>query len=295
MLENLKEYNYIFKERKLLTRYTAEDILKAVKNGERRVKLSFNLGLTEEEVNIEKIGEHVIVDQYKFDLKFLEEILERNEVYIINDDNTVEKLAFYADGKYYKLKCIARNSAPTLEINGINMHRTTGVTPWEDALMKVKAAKIGYGMKVLDVCTGLGYTAIVSLNMGASIVLSIEKDLNVIKIAELNPWSKGLENEKIKIVIGDAIEVIRKIGGETFDRIIHDPPRFSLAGELYSSEFYKELYRVLKRNGILYHYTGQPGVKRRKDIVKGVSKRIFDVGFKVKVRRDLLGIIAFKH
>ncbi|MEM3394311.1 MAG: MnmC family methyltransferase [Candidatus Methanomethylicia archaeon] len=125
-------------------------------------------------------------------------------------------------------------------------------------------------------------------------VLSIEKDLNVIRIAELNPWSKGLEDHRIKIIIEDASRIIREIEEESFDRIIHDPPRISLAGELYSSEFYIELYRVLKKNGILYHYTGQPGIKRRKDIVKGVSKRIMEAGFKVKVRRDLLGILAFK-
>ncbi|MEM0084101.1 MAG: RsmD family RNA methyltransferase [Candidatus Methanomethylicia archaeon] len=294
MLNNFTGYNYSFKKKKLLTRYTAMDILEAVKSRYEKVKMSFDLGLSEEEVNVKKEDSYVIVDGCIFDLKVLEEILEKDYVYILNDEKSLEKVAFYADGKYYKLKCVARNSAPTLEINGINMHRIVGVTPWEDALMKVKAAKVGYGMRVLDICTGLGYTAIASINMGASMVLSIEKDLNVIRIAELNPWSKGLEDHRIKIIIEDASRIIREIEEESFDRIIHDPPRISLAGELYSSEFYIELYRVLKKNGILYHYTGQPGIKRRKDIVKGVSKRIMEAGFKVKVRRDLLGILAFK-
>jgi predicted methyltransferase len=287
------EYKYTYHKKKLMSRYTAIKIIEALNTRRGFAKVSFDLGISEEDVEIVNRDSIVIVDGFEIEIELLRELIESNDVYCLEDGNIV-KVAFYADGNYYKLRCVAEKAAPTLEINGIHMHRITGVTPWEDALMKVKAAKVHKGLEVLDVCTGLGYTAIASANMGASSVISIEKDINVLKIAEINPWSRGLENDRIKIIVEDAAKVVREMGDEAFDRIIHDPPRFQLAGELYSMEFYKELYRVLKFGGILYHYTGQPGIKRRVDFVKGVSNRLRSVGFKVEVRRDLMGVLAFK-
>lgn len=130
--------------------------------------------------------------------------------------------------------------------------------------------------------------------MGASKVLTIEKDVNVLKIASYNPWSRKLEDERIEIILGDAIDVIAKIESESFDRIIHDPPRFSIAGELYSGRFYSESYRVLRRNGILYHYIGQPGIRRSASIIQGIARRLRNAGFNVEISWPVRGIIAFK-
>lgn len=141
----------------------------------------------------------------------------------------------------------------------------------------------------------LGYTAIHSLRYGALEVITVEKDINVLKIAELNPWSKDLENPSIKIILGNAFEVIKKFNDEEFDRVIHDPPRIHLAGELYSFEFYKELYRVLKKNGILYHYTGVPGIVHGHDVAHGISKRLIAAGFQVFKYEELLGLICKKY
>ncbi|ENN96284.1 SAM-dependent methyltransferase, partial [Methanocaldococcus villosus KIN24-T80] len=73
-------------------------------------------------------------------------------------------------------------------------------------------------------------------------------------------------------------------------------PRFSLAGHLYSEEFYRELYRVLKPGGRLFHYVGNPGKKYRgKDLQKGVMERLRKVGFKeVKKVEKALGVVAKK-
>jgi predicted methyltransferase len=54
------------------------------------------------------------------------------------------------------------------------------------------------------------------------------------------------------MVLGDAVEVLKELESEEYDAVFHDPPRYSLAGELYSREFYSELYRVLKRGGKLF-------------------------------------------
>ncbi len=118
----------------------------------------------------------------------------------------------------------------------------------------------------------------------------------MLKTAELNPWSHGLSDPEIKIVLGDASKVIREIPDESFDRVIHDPPRFSLADELYSLDFYREIHRVLRRRGVVFHYTGEPRVKRRtSSIVKGVSRRLKTAGFRVLRVKEVGGFLAYKY
>ncbi|RLE63789.1 MAG: SAM-dependent methyltransferase, partial [Thermoprotei archaeon] len=143
-------------------------------------------------------------------------------------------------------------------------------------------------------CTGLGYTAIYSLKRRASTVVTIEKDPYVLEIARYNPWSRELASEKIEIILADASKYIRELQDESFDRIIHDPPRFALAGELYSLEFYKELYRVLKNGGVLFHYTGAPGVKKGFKFQSSVAARLRRAGFlRIRIIKDF-AVVAYK-
>ena len=78
---------------------------------------------------------------------------------------------------------------------------------------------------------------------------------------------------------------------------MHDPPRFSMGSELYTSEFYSQLHRVLKPKGVLYHYVGSPGSKHRKrDLQKGILTRLREAGFKqVKRNESTLGVVALKE
>ena len=196
--------------------------------------------------------------------------------------------------KFYKL--VPTSTWPTLEISGIHMHRIKEVDPKTDSELKIKALGKIYG-EILDVCTGLGYTAIIAARRKrVKKVITIEIDENVIKIARQNEFSKELfENPKIELIIGDAFEVIRKFEDESFDFIIHDPPRFSLAPELYSQEFYIQLFRVLKRKGRMFHYTGEPGKLSGKNFVKGIVKRLLLAGFRKVVKvREAKGVVAFK-
>jgi len=196
--------------------------------------------------------------------------------------------------KFYKL--VPTSTWPTLEISGIHMHRIKEVDPKTDSELKIKALGKIYG-EILDVCTGLGYTAIIAARRKrVKKVITIEIDENVIKIARQNEFSKELfENPKIELIIGDAFEVIRKFEDESFDFIIHDPPRFSLAPQLYSQEFYIQLFRVLKKRGRMFHYTGEPGKLSGKNFVKGIVKRLLLAGFRKVVKvREAKGVVAFK-
>ena len=52
------------------------------------------------------------------------------------------------------------------------------------------------------------------------------------------------------------------------DAVLHDPPRFGIAGELYSQSFYDQLARVLRPRGRLFHYTGTPNkLTSRRDVM----------------------------
>jgi predicted methyltransferase len=175
------------------------------------------------------------------------------------------------------------------------MHRVKDVDPLSDASRKVSVVRVGPGHKVLDICTGLGYTAIMSCRRGA-FVTTVEADEYVLWIAERNPWSSELTSSRIVIVLGDAFEVVDELPREHYDRIIHDPPRISeSSGLLYSLDFYKKLFAVLRRGGILYHYTGESGRLRKVNLPGKVSSRLKRAGFEVLFYdKKSLGIVARK-
>lgn len=184
--------------------------------------------------------------------------------------------------------------APSMLIAGFVMHRIKDVDPWQDTQRKIAAITPING-PVLDTATGLGYTAILAARSGEH-VTTIELDPGAQAMARLNPWSQELfANPRISQLMGDAYEVVPTLASESFGRIIHDPPTFSLAGELYSGVFYRELYRVLKRGGRLFHYIGDPNSKASGGVTRGALKRLQEAGFARVVRRpEAYGVVAYK-
>lgn len=189
---------------------------------------------------------------------------------------------------FYKL--VKTPGWPTVQIDGIQMHRMKKLTPELDAAKKVEALNPPPGSLVLDICTGLGYTAIFLLKRNCS-VITIEKDENVLYIARQNPYSKFLFDNlvdtalpspgKAKLIVGDAKEVIKTFNDSSFEYILHDPPKFNIAEELYSYEFYTQLYRILSNRGKILHYIGSPQMKsKNKDIIGNIIRRLKQVGFK---------------
>ncbi len=229
----------------------------------------------------------------ELDLEVLHEISRREfRVYAILPDGDLFHLAHYAEGHFYQIIAIHPKASPTIEINGIRMHRTKDIVPFKDAKLKVLALKIKPGMKVLDICTGLGYTAILESMFGGD-VITVEKDTNVLKLAEYNPWSEELEG--LRIVNEDALDVIEDFDNEMFDRVLNDPPRFSIAGDLYSLDFFREINRILKPGGIFFQYTGSPEEKYRgKSIVKGIGERLRNAGFIIRFDKKVGGYICLK-
>ncbi len=250
--------------------------VEAVLKGDNKLILDLGRG---KETTIVKDDDVMFIDDVELDINTLETMTRWQGVYGVTNDGDVFKLEIRYGG-YYKLVQERRYEAPTIEINGIRMHRTKWTDPWTDAGVKVAKAGVREGDNVLDVCTGLGYTALRAMKTGAH-VTTIEIDENVIELARINPWSDGLEDADI--IMGDAVDVVPTFDDESFDVVIHDPPRLARAGELYSTEFYSELLRVLKPGGTLVHYVGSPGARYRgKDVPAGVAKRLTRVGFEVE-------------
>ncbi len=183
----------------------------------------------------------------------------------------------------------------SIEVDGIRMHQTSKISPLQDAINKVNSIPIKKNYKVLDICTGLGYTSIFA-SKKSKIVFTIDNDPYMLKIAKQNPHSKELfSSNKIIKIIAHAEEIIKCFPDNFFDAIIHDPPRLKRSGFLYSQAFYDDLFRVLKHNRYIFHYTGKPGEKLGKNIPNGVKKRLIKSGFvNVKWLEYAQGLIAQK-
>ena len=179
--------------------------------------------------------------------------------------------------------------APTFEIDGIKMLPTAQVSPFDDAQRKVQLVA-PHGKVVLDTCGGLGYFAHWCLDQGAARVLSFEKNQDVIWLRSINPWSPR-DDSRLDLKQGDIVECIKELPTGSVEAILHDPPRFGIAGELYSQSFYDELARVLKVRGLLFHYTGSPNkLTSGRDVPREVTKRLEKAGFAVKREGD--GLLA---
>lgn len=181
--------------------------------------------------------------------------------------------------------------APTFEIDGIKMLPTAHVSPYADAERKVGLIE-PRGQAILDTCGGLGYFAAWCLRGQAKQVRSYEKNADVIWLRSLNPWSPEAGGA-LTLTHGDIVEQVGMLPGGSVDAILHDPPRFGIAGELYSQAFYEQLARVLKRGGKLFHYTGAPNkLTSGRDVPGEVAKRLRRAGFSARLSGD--GILAVK-
>lgn len=270
----------------------ARQVLAALERGEAEVELSLDLNRSQSWLRLAADG--LVLDSgRRLERADLEEIAGKpSRIFYLGEGEGLEILETRADG-YCKL--VPTEQAPLLEISGVKMHISKGTTP-DASAGAMAAAVVRRGDRVLDTCGGLGYAAIAALELGARAVVSVEKSATVIALRRKNPWSQKLDDPGICLVQGDIGAYIQELAPESFDAVIHDPPRFSLAGELYGERFYRELYRVLTRRGCLFHYTGNPQLhKRGSGFVDDAVRRLRAAGFRKLVKVDaLMGIRGAK-
>ena len=190
---------------------------------------------------------------------------------------------------------------PTCVLAGFNMHRMKLVTPSEDTERKLGALGSSLRGTELDVCSGLGYTAIGAASRSAvTAVVTIELDPLMVEMQRANPWSRELfadaatpASAKITRALADATELLPCLPDGAFDACVHDPPANALSGELYSAAFYSELRRVLRPGGVLFHYIGDPSSAASGKLFKGITERLREAGFEaVKASKKAYGIAA---
>ncbi|MCX6804195.1 MAG: methyltransferase [Candidatus Diapherotrites archaeon] len=262
--------------RVILTKETAENIISTQKLGHPKLLTTLDLGCTETDVDI--LEGFVVLAKEKVSIQVLKNLKE-NTCYVL-EDGEFKSIDFFGEDTnlFYKLKPAL--DWPTLTLSSVPMHRFKHISPKKDTESKINEVSPLFG-RVLDTCCGLGYTAISAAKSDkVEEVVVFERDKNVLRIAEYNPFSQELfSNNKIKLKNESAFEGIKTIKKNYFDRIIHDPPTVSFAKELYSSEFYKELFRVLSKRGILYHYCPNPGKTKGGEFWPRVKERLEKIGF----------------
>ena len=186
---------------------------------------------------------------------------------------------------------------PTFEIDGIKMLPTAKASPYEDARRKVALVE-PRGRSVLDTCGGLGYFAACCLEAGAARIHSFEKNADVLWLRTLNPWSPDPDapasGGRLQLAHADVTGAIAAVPDASVDAVLHDPPRFGIAGELYAQAFYGQLARVLRRGGRLFHYTGSPNrLTSGRDVPREVARRLEKAGFRAELALD--GVLATRR
>lgn len=277
----------------VLSYLQAQLLLSARNQGLGTATISLDLGLSTREVAL--LPDRVALEEDEWlTWEDVEEIAGEEMVCFEIEDHQPEKIQQFSElmNRFYSL--MPTTGAPTLLISGIPMHRIKGVDPHRDTLTKVRTVSPIAG-RVLDTCTGLGYTAIEAAKKAEQVV-TVELDPMVLEVAELNPWSRALfENPRIEQRVGDAFDVVQDLEDAFFSLVIHDPPMFNLAGDLYSAEFYGELHRVLRHRGRMFHYVGDLDSKSGRNVVRGVTRRLQEVGFTRVVRKpEAFGVVAYK-
>jgi len=273
----------------LLTSSVNDSLLAARRAGKTTIDCSLDLGRSTTRVLLHSA-------EWTFDgqrYPFLDICKQRTIYYWVA--TRFEPIARYSDSL---IKLIPTQwGAPTFEIDGIKMLASARISPWVDADRKVSLIR-PRGKIILDTCGGLGYFAACCLSGQSAHVHSYEKHRDVLWLRSLNPWSPdNLESRAtttaMTLMNADITEQIGGHASDSFDAILHDPPRFGIAGELYSQVFYGQLARVLKRKGTMFHYTGLPNkFSGGRDLPTEVATRLRRVGFEAEPCAD--GVLAVK-
>ena len=165
---------------------------------------------------------------------------------------------------------------------GESYHSQTGAI--EEALKKyilpckiIELAKSGK-IKILDVCSGLGYNSALAISMALEEnpdceieVIGLELDSTIIKkIQEVNPPISFFKHYKkinpsclkfkegkvsVEIMLGDAREKAKELPENYFDAIFFDPFSPKNSPEMWQESFFKEMHRIMKESAILATYS----------------------------------------
>ncbi|MBN1327043.1 MAG: hypothetical protein JW996_03750 [Candidatus Cloacimonetes bacterium] len=146
----------------------------------------------------------------------------------------------------------------------------------EEALEKhVNAIGVIDGFRILDFCFGLGYNSIAAtVNHNHLEIIGLEKNLEIVKLIrdlevptsikpQFDPFRyiaekliiTDLNNNTIKLIIGDALQTIDQLSADYFDRVFFDPFSPRKQPEMWSLEIFRKVNDKMKSNGRLSTYS----------------------------------------
>lgn len=140
----------------------------------------------------------------------------------------------------------------------------------------VRPCNLKDGAKILDICFGIGYKTAVALEFAKNLeVIGLEIDPNIIKksleiesdLPHYNVIQKLAASENfmyhdekcsIQLVIDDARITIKKLCKthlNYFDAVFLDPFSPKACPELWTEEFFSDIYKCMKSGGVLTTYS----------------------------------------
>lgn len=179
----------------------------------------------------------------------------------------------------------------------------------EEAIEKhVKPLNIEDGMAILDFCFGLGYNSIAALQGHKNLritalendlgILELMKDLEVPELIKKDytffsdltkiSYKKDERNNSIDLILGDAMQTVKSLEKNRFERVFFDPFSPSKQPEMWSEYLFRDIFALMTHGGQLSTYSCAGWIRR--NMVK--------VGFKVidgpVIGRRSPGSIAIK-
>ena len=147
-------------------------------------------------------------------------------------------------------------------------HSQTGAL--EEAQQKyIEPLGVKDNQVILDICFGLGYNTFAAIENAKHLkIIALEKDpkvledlqtldikgnYNIIKKVAKDYYYKD-DNYEIKLILGPAEETIKKVK-EKFDIVFLDPFAPRNNPELWTEEFFKEIYSRMKKGAKLATYS----------------------------------------
>ena len=265
----------------ILTSTVAAELLAALEDGQRSVQASLDLGRSTSCVGLR--GSGAVVTGVHVGKAALAEVAGEAGKCFEATTAGLQQIRIFSEATGWVRTLVPTADAPTTVVAGFAMHRLRDATPMTDTRAKVRALGTPRG-RALDTATGLGYTAIALARTCASVV-TVERDPAAIALAWRNPWSAELfDNPKVCRRGGDVAELVHEFDDGEFAVVLHDPPTAQLAGDLFGLAFYRQLRRVLRPGGRLFHYVGDPSSRASGRATAGVLRRLGEAGF-VAARR----------
>lgn len=174
------------------------------------------------------------------------------------------KLVKTKDGSYTAYNEVARE----------HYHSISGAL--EEAFEKhVYALKIEDGMHILDFCFGLGYNSVAACKDHSNLqIVGLENDVNILRAMQQIEIPKIMSieynafrdiaisldvtdnrNNRIKILLGDALQKLDKLSQNSFDRVFFDPFSPKKQPEMWSKKVFNKVYNKMKLGGKLSTYS----------------------------------------